>query len=51
MKRTQTTTTKEYDGDGKLVTEITETVEEEDDGFIYPQQRICPLAGTCAGNT
>ena len=39
MKRTQKTTTKEYDGDGKLVTEITETAEEEDDGFIYPQYR------------
>ena len=47
MKRTQTTVTREYDKDGNLTNETTETVNEEDDGFIYPQQRICPLSGAC----
>ena len=37
MKRTTTTTTEEYDKDGVLKTRITETTEEEDSGYIYPQ--------------
>lgn len=37
MKRTQTTTTKEYDNEGRLIRETIETVEEEDEtGTIYP---------------
>jgi len=39
MKRVQTTTTREYDMEGKLVNEIIETVTEEDDGYIYPQYK------------
>jgi len=43
MKRIQTIVTKEYDSEGNLTREITETVTEEDTGgFIYPQQPIKP---------
>jgi len=38
MKKKTTTITKEYDQNGKLVSEVTETTEEEDGGYIYPQQ-------------
>ena len=37
MKRKVTTITEEYDNEGKLKTKITETTEEEDTGYIYPQ--------------
>ena len=37
MKRKVTTITEEYDKDGKIISKITETVEEEDNGYIYPQ--------------
>jgi len=56
MKRQVTTITKEYDKEGNLINEITETTLEEDDGYIYPQQpyRWCPptgnpLVSTCEG--
>ena len=42
MKRTTTTTTEEYDKDGVLKTRITETTEEEDSGYIYPQYPYYP---------
>jgi len=42
MKRKTVTTTKEYDKDGNLINEITETVEEEDSGYIYPQYPTYP---------
>ena len=48
MTRTQTTVTKEYDKDGNLVSETTETVNEEDsNGSIYPPPQswwphVCP---------
>ncbi|MGL6197804.1 MAG: hypothetical protein ACRC3H_02605 [Lachnospiraceae bacterium] len=42
MKRKTVTTTKEYDKDGKLISEITETVVEEDNGYIYPQYPASP---------
>lgn len=38
MKRKVTTITEEFDKDGKITNRITETTEEEDTGFIYPQQ-------------
>ena len=54
MKRKVTTVTEEYDKDGNLVNKITETTEEEDSGYIYPQQPYpwwpstgIPLMSTC----
>ena len=44
MNRTQTTVTKEFDNEGKVIKEITETVIEEDDtGTIYPQLPTHPI--------
>ena len=42
MKRKTTTTTEEFDKDGKLVNRTTESTEEEDSGFIYPQYPAYP---------
>lgn len=37
MKRTQTTTTKEYDENGNLIRETIDVIEEEDEvGTLYP---------------
>lgn len=38
MKRKTTTTTEEFNKDGKLISRVTEVTEEEDNGYIYPQQ-------------
>lgn len=51
MKRTHTTITKEYDKDGNLVSEITETVEEEDTGYIYPQYPVYPVYPSWTGTS
>ena len=40
MKKTSTTVTEEFDSDGKLVSRTTETSEEEDTGYIYPQMFV-----------
>lgn len=37
MKRKTTTITEEFDKDGKIINRTTETTEEEDSGYIYPQ--------------
>lgn len=37
MKRKTTIITEEFDENGKLINKITETTEEEDGGYIYPQ--------------
>lgn len=42
MKRKVTTITEEFDKDGKLTSKITETVEESDEGYIYPQYPTMP---------
>ena len=41
MKRRRVSVRKEYDGEGKLVSEVTETVEEEDTGG-YPWNEYLP---------
>lgn len=42
MKRKVVTVTEEFDKDGILKSKITETVEEEDSGYIYPQTQTYP---------
>lgn len=42
MKRKTVTVTKEYDKEGNLISETTETVEEQDNGSIYPQYQVYP---------
>lgn len=39
MKRKITTETEIFDNDGKLVARTTETVEENDGGYIHPQRQ------------
>lgn len=47
MKRKTTTVTEEYDDKGNLTSKTTETTEEEDNGYIYPQSyQQYPNAGT-----
>lgn len=46
MKRKTTTITEEYDADGNLVNKTTETTEEEDTGYIYPQYPYYPTVPT-----
>ncbi len=44
MKRKQTTTTKEYDNEGRLLREtVEEVVEEDNNGTIYPQYPTYPI--------
>jgi len=49
MKRKSTTITKEYDNEGNLISETTETVEEEDSGYIFPQYPTYPTYPTYWG--
>lgn len=49
MKRKTITTTEEYDENDKLKTKITETTDEEDNGYIYPWNQSVAYGIECMG--